>query len=173
MLKFNCCHVTVFARSCSEWNWLARNGIHLRGHGSPQESVSWADPQAPSHRLTVSQPLSPCHSTLSQFMARKSGLLVHSTGWKEITCEAMARPLSGRHPTVYSEADGKCTARDRSVPHPRGRLYTLPPARPPSPTFLPFASAPQWFLLRHFLSSSLCALQGFPWQALLTKICLK
>ena len=47
-------------------------------------------------------------------------------------------------------------------PTPRGRLYTLPPARPPSPTFLPFASAPQWFLLRHFLSSSLCALQGFP-----------
>ena len=63
----------------------------------------------------------------------------------------MARPLSGRHPTVYSEADGKCTARDRSVPPtpPRPAVHTAPrpPARPPLPSS-DFASAPRWFSSR-------------------------
>ena len=161
------CICTILFRmklACEEWNSPARPWLSPRICLLSRSSSSLS----PS---TVSQPLSPCHSTLSQFMARKSGLLVHSTGWKEITCEAMARPLSGRHPTVYSEADGKCTARDRSVPHPpRPAVHAAP--RPPALSYLPpicFRSS----VVSSFLSSSLGALQGFPGKTLLTKMCLK
>ena len=155
----------MFAESQSKSNCLAKNGIHLRGHDSPKKLCPTADPSS------LSVPLSHCNHcnrvTKLSPLSTQFSLFNHSDADGSHVCEAiMARRLSGRHPTVYSEADGKCTA---PTP-PRPAVHTAP-ACPPSPTFLRFSF--RWFSSQTLSFPFSCRTERFPLTSSCHKICLK